>query len=80
MMLWKGCTQYTSKFGKHISGHRTGIKEKNIMHSDSSFFVDISNDYIIYGGNLLLVDLSNQSYFVSYEVPMLTAPPIITFP
>ena len=24
MMLWKCCTQYTSKFGKHSSGHRTG--------------------------------------------------------
>ena len=24
MMLWKCCTQYTSKFGKLISGHRTG--------------------------------------------------------
>ena len=24
MMLWKGCTQYASKFGKLISGHRTG--------------------------------------------------------
>ena len=23
-MLWKCCTQYTSKFGKLISGHRTG--------------------------------------------------------
>ena len=23
-MLWKCCTQYTSKFGKHSSGHRTG--------------------------------------------------------
>ena len=24
MMLWKWCTQYTSKFGKLSSGHRTG--------------------------------------------------------
>ena len=24
MMLWKCCTQYTSKFGKLSSGHRTG--------------------------------------------------------
>ena len=24
MMLWKGCTQYASKFGKLSSGHRTG--------------------------------------------------------
>src|SRR5574340_593025 len=24
MMLWKFCTQYASKFGKLISGHRTG--------------------------------------------------------
>ena len=24
MMLWKCCTQYVSKFGKLISGHRTG--------------------------------------------------------
>ena len=24
MMLWKCCTQYTSKFGKLNSGHRTG--------------------------------------------------------
>ena len=24
MMLWKCCTQYASKFGKHNSGHRTG--------------------------------------------------------
>ena len=24
MMLWKCCTQYTSKFGKLCSGHRTG--------------------------------------------------------
>ena len=24
MMLWKCCTQYVSKFGKFISGHRTG--------------------------------------------------------
>ena len=24
MMLWKCCTQYASKFGKHSSGHRTG--------------------------------------------------------
>jgi len=24
MMLWKCCTQYASKFGKHRSGHRTG--------------------------------------------------------
>ena len=24
MMLWKGCTQYASKFGKFSSGHRTG--------------------------------------------------------
>ena len=24
MMLWKCYTQYDSKFGKHISGHRTG--------------------------------------------------------
>ena len=24
MMLWKCCTQYASKFGKLISGHRTG--------------------------------------------------------
>ena len=23
-MLWKGCTQYASKFGKFSSGHRTG--------------------------------------------------------
>ena len=23
-MLWKCCTQYASKFGKHSSGHRTG--------------------------------------------------------
>ena len=23
-MLWKFCTQYVSKFGKLISGHRTG--------------------------------------------------------
>ena len=23
-MLWKCCTQYTSKFGKHSNGHRTG--------------------------------------------------------
>ena len=24
MMLWKGCTQYATKFGKLSSGHRTG--------------------------------------------------------
>ena len=24
MMLWKWCTQYASKYGKLISGHRTG--------------------------------------------------------
>ena len=24
-MLWKCCTQYASKFGKHSNGHRTGI-------------------------------------------------------
>ena len=24
MTLWKCCTQYVSKFGKHSSGHRTG--------------------------------------------------------
>ena len=24
MMLWKCCTQYASKFGKHSCGHRTG--------------------------------------------------------
>ena len=24
MLLWKCCTQYASKFGKHSSGHRTG--------------------------------------------------------
>ena len=24
MLLWKGCTQYASKFGKLSSGHRTG--------------------------------------------------------
>ena len=32
MMLWKCCTQYTSKFGKLSSGHRTG---KVIFHSKS---------------------------------------------
>ena len=24
MILWKGCTQYASKFGNHISSYRTG--------------------------------------------------------
>ena len=47
MMLWKSCTQYTSKFGKLSCGHRTGKRSVFIPIPKKGNVKEYSNYYTI---------------------------------
>ena len=73
MMLWKGCTQYASKFGKLSSGHRTG-KGQFSFQSQRKAMPECSNYHTIalisHASKVMLKILQARlQQYVNHELP-----------
>ena len=74
MMLWKCCTQYASKFGKHNSGHRTGKgqfsfqSQRKAMPKNAQTTAQLYSSHTIVKVMLKILQARLQQY-VNCELP-----------
>ena len=73
-MLWKCCTQYVSKFGKHSSGHRTGKgqfsfqSQRKAMPKNVQTTTQLHSSHTLVKVILKILQASLQQY-VNHELP-----------
>ena len=60
-MLWKCCTQYASKFGKLISGHRTGKGQFSFQSKRKAMPKNVQTTTQLYSSHMLAKWCSNFS-------------------
>ena len=72
-MLWKCCTQYTSKFGKLSSGHRTGNgqfsfqSQRKAMPRNAQTTAQL---HISHTSNVMLINIQARlQHCVNHEIP-----------
>ena len=61
MMLWKCCTQYTSKFGKLSSGHRTGKGQFSFQPQRKSMSKNVQTTAQLHSSHMLVKSCSKFS-------------------
>ena len=74
MMLWKCCTQYTSKFGKLSSGHRTGKGQFSFQSQRKGNAKECSNYHtiaLISHANKVMLKIfqARLQQYVKWELP-----------
>ena len=70
-MLWKGCTQYASKFGKLSSGHRTGKGQFSFQSQRRAMLKSVKLFALIsHAGKVMLKILQDRfQQYVNCELP-----------
>ena len=59
-MLWKWCTQYTSKFGKLSSGHRTGKDKFSFQSQRKAMPKNVQTTAQLYSSHMLASNAQNS--------------------
>ena len=65
-MLWKCCTQYASKFGKLISGHRTGKGQFSFQSPKRAMPKNIQTSTQLYSFHML-ARLCLKSFYLDFR-------------
>ena len=78
MMLWKCCTQYTSKFGKLSSGHRTGKGQFSFQSQRKAMPKNVQTTHTValisHASKVMLKILqASLQQYVNRELPDVTA-------
>ena len=60
MMLWKCCTQYVSKFGKHSSGHRPGKGQFSFQSQRKATPKNVQTTTQLHSFHMLAKEFSNS--------------------
>ena len=71
-MLWKCCTQYASKFGKLISGHRTGKGQFSFQSQRKAMPKNVQTTAQLHSSHMLLMFKTLQArlqQYVNQELP-----------
>ena len=70
-MLWKSCTQYASKFGRHNCGHKTGKSKFSFPLQRKAMVKNVQTTTQLHSSHMVVKQcskFSNQSFSYSWTV------------